>query len=377
MNVGILGAGQLGRMLALSGRPLGLTFSFYDAPENPSASQLGTYFNSEADADALTKFIAVSDVCTYEFENFQQDIAQQVEKAKPLYPAAKSLGNSQHRGKEKAFFEHCDIPVPPYRIAQSHSEIMQAIEELTLPVVVKTTTMGYDGKGQAVVRERAEAETLWEQFQTEVIIEQFVPFKREVSQIASRNQQGDTVFYPLVENYHHEGILRYTLAPAPNTQPERTEQAQTYVGNILKHLNYVGTLTLEMFETEDGLSANEMAARVHNSGHWTQNGAYTSQFENHLRAIMGWSLGCADARGISAMINIIAEHNNPHDALKIPGTYLHLYDKTERPGRKLGHINVCAESYAELIEKIHQLARFLPAEAPILQPKVVSALKAI
>lgn len=366
MKVGILGSGQLGRMLALAGRPLGLTFSFYDAPHDPPASGLGTYFNSETNPDALAQFIASSDVFTYEFENFQPDVAHQVAKDKPFYPAVSNLICSQNRSNEKGLFESLNIPVPAYRIANSETELIQAIEELAPPVVVKTTTMGYDGKGQTVVRDLAKAKTLWADFETEVIIEKFVPFVREVSQNAVRNKKGDIKFYPLVENYHHEGILRYTLAPAPNLTSERENQAQDYVRSLLEHLDYVGSLTLEMFETEDGLLANEMASRVHNSGHWSQDGAITCQFENHLRAIMDWPIGQTTPLGYTAMINIIADHNNAHQALEIPGAHLHLYDKSERPGRKLGHINICAESFEELIKKIHQLARFLPAEAPIL-----------
>ena len=366
MKIGVLGSGQLGRMLALAGRPLGLTFSFYDAPLNPPTSGLGTYFNSEINPDALAQFIASSDIFTYEFENFQPEVAHQVAKNKPFYPAVSNLICSQNRRNEKELFESLKISVPAYRIAHSEEELIQAIRELTPPVVVKTTTMGYDGKGQTVVRDLTKANTIWSEFQTEVIIEKFVPFVREVSQNAVRNKKGDIAFYPLVENHHHKGILRYTLAPAPNLKPEHETQAQHYVRSLLEHLNYVGSLTLEMFETENGLLANEMAARVHNSGHWSQNGAITCQFENHLRAIMDWPIGQTTPVGYTAMINIIGDHNTPHQVLEIPGAHLHLYDKSERPGRKLGHINVCANSYAELIDKIHQLARFLPAEAPIL-----------
>lgn len=366
MKIGILGSGQLGRMLALAGRPLGLTFSFYDTPLNPPASGLGTYFNSETCSDALAQFIASSDIFTYEFENFQPEVAHQVAKDKPFYPAVSNLICSQNRRNEKELFELLNISVPAYRIANSEEELIQAIRELTPPVVIKTTTMGYDGKGQTVVRDLTKADTIWADFQTEVIIEKFVPFVREVSQNAVRNQKGDIAFYPLVENHHHEGILRYTLSPAPNLNPECEIQAQKYVRSILEHLNYVGSFTLEMFETEDGLLANEMAARVHNSGHWSQNGAITCQFENHLRAILNWPIGQTTPLGYTAMINIIGTHNTPHQVLEIPGTHLHLYDKTERPGRKLGHINVCSDSYAELIDKIRQLARFLPAKTPIL-----------
>ncbi len=256
--------------------------------------------------------------------------------------------------------------MPAYKIANSEDEVRAAFEALGVPVVVKTTTMGYDGKGQAVVRDLATAETVWETFQTEVIVEQFVPFQRELSQVAARNKRGELVFYPLVENFHHEGILRYTLAPAPNLRDDLTVQAQNYVGRILDHLDYVGTCTLEMFETEAGLFANEMAARVHNSGHWTQDGAVTCQFENHLRGIMDWPLGQADARCHTAMINIIGTLNDPYQVLEMPGTHLHLYDKSERPGRKIGHINICADSQESLIERVRDLHRFLPEDAPVL-----------
>lgn len=366
MKIGILGSGQLGRMMALAGRPLGLTFSFYDTPPNPPIADLGPYFNPDVDGDALSKFIDANAIFTYEFENFLADLAQKVADQKPFYPFVENLARSQDRGKEKALFTDLDIPVPPYKIAQSEDEVQEAFETLGVPVVVKTTTMGYDGKGQAVVRDLATAETVWEKFETEVIIEQFVPFKRELSQVAARNKRGDIVFYPLVENFHHEGILRYTLAPAPNLRDELTAQAQQYVGRILEHLDYVGTCTLEMFETTEGLFANEMAARVHNSGHWTQDGAMTCQFENHLRGIMDWPLGQADVRCHTAMINIIGELNDPHQVLEVPGTHLHLYDKRERPGRKLGHINICADSHIDLVARIGELKRFLPDCAPVL-----------
>jgi 5-(carboxyamino)imidazole ribonucleotide synthase len=367
MKIGILGSGQLGRMMALAGRPLGLTFSFYDTPLNPPISDLGPYFNPDVDDDALNKFIDANDVFTYEFENFLPDLAQKVAEKKPFYPFVENLARSQDRGREKRLFTELDIPVPPYEIARSEDEMQKAFQKLGVPVVVKTTTMGYDGKGQAVVRDLSVADTLWEKFQTEVIIEQFVPFRRELSQVAARNRRGDIVFYPLVENFHYEGILRYTLAPAPNLCDDLTVQAQNYVGRILDHLGYVGTCTLEMFETEAGLFANEMAARVHNSGHWTQDGAVTCQFENHLRGIMDWPLGQADVRCYTAMINIIGELNDPYQVLEMPGTHLHLYDKSERPGRKIGHMNICADSQADLVARIKELNRFLPACAPVLQ----------
>ena len=359
MRIGVLGAGQLGRMLALAGYPLAKSFVFYDLSGSPSAG-LGEVI-VDRDGDYLDDFLTRVDRVTYEFEHLPVDVAEKIAALKPVHPCPRALRVCQNREAEKTLFGELGIPTPQWRIADSADSLRQAAEELGCPVVAKSNTEGYDGKGQAVLRDPSEAEAAWTGIgHPRLIVEKFVEFSREVSIIAARGEDGEVAYYPIAENSHHEGILRYSVAPAPKMSADVDDQAKSYIRALLNELNYVGVLTLELFQTADGLVANEMAPRVHNSGHWTIEGAMTSQFENHIRAVSGHPLGNTDARGYSCMINIIGEHGDLDAIMRLPYAHLHLYNKAERPGRKLGHVNILADSYDELRWRVKNCASFLP-----------------
>lgn len=369
MKVGIIGAGQLGRMLALAGLPLGVRCAFLDGDPDAPSAPLGPNYNRH-DAAALDALIDSVDVLTYESENTSAELCDYVAARKPLYPSPMSLRITQNRLKEKTLCNELDIPTPAFRAVDSCADLQQAVADVGLPAVLKTTTMGYDGKGQSVLRSPADLQPAWDALgnQAPLILEAFVDFRREVSLLAARNQAGEAVFYPLTENWHYEGILRYSIAPAENVDAKLQQTAEDYMHRLLDHLSHVGMLTVELFETRAGqLLVNEMAPRVHNSGHWTIEGAETSQFENHLRAILGKPLGSTEARQPSAMVNIIGTHGDLDDVLRQPGAHLHVYDKTERAGRKLGHINLHCHHHVELHDKIRALRAWLPNAAPILQ----------
>ncbi|OZG74021.1 5-(carboxyamino)imidazole ribonucleotide synthase [Hahella sp. CCB-MM4] len=364
-KVGVLGAGQLGRMMALAGLPLGLEFSLYDTSGAPSAGLGQIFSDPENTQQELDRFLDSVDVVTYEFEHLPLDLARNIASRKPLYPGVEALRVCQNRELEKGLFRQLNIPTPEYRIVSSAEELEKAAAELGTPVVAKSITEGYDGKGQAVLKSPSEAKAAWESIRhPRLIVESFVNFSREVSLIAARNTQGEFVAYPLVENIHHEGILRYTIAPAPLVSEQTQNTASDYIHTLMDHLDYVGVLALELFETPEGLLANEMAPRVHNSGHWSMDGAHTGQFENHLRAILGLPLGDTAPHRVSGMINLISRSVDPSQILKLRDTHLHLYGKDERKGRKVGHINVNAESYDELKDKIERCLPFVPEHAP-------------
>lgn len=359
MKIGVLGAGQLGRMLALAGYPLAKDFVFYDMSGNPSAGIGETIVDPEG--QRLDDFLAKVDRVTYEFEHLPVEVAEKLATQKPVHPCARALQVCQNREAEKTLFGELGIPTPKWKVADSAESLKAAAQELGCPVVAKSITEGYDGKGQAVLKTPEEAEEAWKSIgHPRLMVEKFVNFQREVSIIAVRAEDGDVAFYPMAENSHHEGILRYSIAPAPGLQPHVQEDAELYIKALLNELNYVGVLTLELFETPEGLMANEMAPRVHNSGHWTIEGAMTSQFENHIRAVSGHPLGNVTARGVSCMINIIGEHGDLERILELPYARVHLYNKGERPGRKLGHVNILADSYEELVWRVMTCAQFLP-----------------
>lgn len=361
-RVGILGAGQLGRMLAIAGYPLGHKFGFYGLNHDEPAAMLGHMHLQSDEAHSLSQLVDFADVITYESENTSVELIEKISQTTPVYPSATSLYYSQHRAREKALFTELNIPCAPYALVTNLTELHQAIDMIGLPAILKTSTEGYDGKGQFVIKQTDQIEQAWSSIgEREAVLEGFVSFKRELSIIAVRNAQNEHVYYPLVENQHHEGILRLTLAPAQNISPTIQQQAETYVQALLDRMDHIGVLTLEVFETQAGLVVNEMAPRVHNSGHWTIEGAQTSQFENHIRAITGLPLGAtAPRQAFSAMVNIIGQHGDLEKVLAMPNVFVHLYDKAERAGRKLGHINVIADSPAELQASLDQLKAWMP-----------------
>ncbi|WP_044412483.1 5-(carboxyamino)imidazole ribonucleotide synthase [Thiomicrospira microaerophila] len=358
-RVGVLGAGQLGRMLALAGYPLGHQFAFSSATPDEPACLLGQVYDNTP--ESLQAMAQQCDVMTYESENTPVELVDQLNTITPVYPSAPSLYYAQNRGREKALFTELAIPCAPYQCVNNLDDLKKAIEAIGLPAVLKTTTEGYDGKGQFVIQTPAQSDQAWLAIgEKPAILEGFISFKRELSMIAVRNADNQQVYYPLVENQHHDGILRLTLAPASQIDPHIQQQAQDYMQALLNKMNHVGVLTLELFETENGLIANEMAPRVHNSGHWTIEGARTSQFENHIRAITGLPLGATTPRQpYAAMINIIGEYGDLTPAFSMPNVHVHLYDKTERPARKIGHITVLAQSQAELDNTLQSLSQTL------------------
>ncbi len=366
-KIGVLGAGQLGRMLALAGYPLELDFAFFDTTGSPSAGlgQVTIDTNADLDNPALEAFIDSVDVVTYEFEHLPLPLTEHIEEEHVLYPPSRSIKICQHRREEKSLFNELGIPTPEYRIINSLAELQQAVTELGTPVVSKTTTEGYDGKGQFVIREPAQCAEAWQGIgNRELIVEAFVPFDRELSIIAVRDSKDNMVVYPLAENHHHEGILRYSTAPAPRISEELFHEAESYIRALMHEMGHVGVLTLELFEVDGKLLANEMAPRVHNSGHWSMEGAHCSQFENHIRAIAGLPLGNTEAIGYTCMVNIIGEKGDTNKILALPYAHLHLYGKEERPGRKLGHVNVRADSLEELKWRVENVASLLPGSPP-------------
>ncbi|WP_413615984.1 5-(carboxyamino)imidazole ribonucleotide synthase [Halomonas cupida] len=365
MKIGVLGAGQLGRMLALAGYPLANRFTFLDTTGHPSAG-IGNVM-IDTDQRHLESFLANVDLVTYEFEHLPVPLVQAIEAERPVYPSSEAIRICQNRAEEKALFDRLAIPTPAYRLVDSAEGLEAAARELGTPVVAKSVTEGYDGKGQAVLRDPADAADAWRSINhPRLIVESFVDFVREVSIIAVRGREGDVAFYPMAENIHVDGILRYSLAPMPDLDEAVQQRADGYIRALLDELDYVGVLTLELFQCADGsLLANEMAPRVHNSGHWTMDGAVTSQFENHLRAIQGLPLGETSARAPTCMVNVIGREPDPAAVLAIANAHLHRYDKSERAGRKLAHINLVADSHAELLDKVRACAALVPdAPAP-------------
>jgi 5-(carboxyamino)imidazole ribonucleotide synthase len=355
MRIGILGGGQLGRMLALAGLPLDLSFRVLDPSRGACAAAVADHQVGEyEDYAALADFVAGLDVVTYEFENVPVETARWLSLRVPVFPPPEALEVAHDRYAEKLFFTRVGIPVPPYRAVTTRAEYDEAIRDINLPAVLKTRRFGYDGKGQTVLRSDADVEPAWTLLGGRpLILEQFVKFDREVSLLGLRGRDGEQRFYPLVENHHRDGILHHSIAPAPNPGALQ-ELAEKYVGAALSTLSYVGVLAVEFFVVGDALFANEMAPRVHNSGHWTIEGAVTSQFENHLRAGLGWPLGDTSARGFVGMINVIGQLPPLDSVLTSPGAHLHLYGKAPRPGRKLGHITLLAkdaERFAEALRR--------------------------
>lgn len=371
MRIGILGAGQLGRMLALAGYPLGQQFVFYDLSGSPSAG-IGEIIN-DTQGNRLSEFLEKVDRVTYEFEHLPLNVTHEIAAQKPLLPGVESLRVCQNRGEEKALFDRLGIPTAAYRIVSNADELVLAAKTLGCPVVAKSLTEGYDGKGQAVIRTPADAPEAWRSIGHEqLLVEAFVSFERELSIIAVRAQDGDIAVYPMAENVHVDGILRYSFAPAPNLDSDIEAEAERTIRMLLDELGHVGVLTLELFETKTGLMANEMAPRVHNSGHWSIEGAATSQFENHVRAVAGLPLGSTEARLPTCMINIVGKAGDDVELLRLPYVHLHRYGKAEREGRKIGHVTILADSYAELIWRVRNCASLLPGSPPLqcsLYPK--------
>jgi 5-(carboxyamino)imidazole ribonucleotide synthase len=340
MTVGIVGAGQLGRMLALAGYPLGLDFLFLDPAKAPPAAQLAPVLKSAfSDDDALGALAGRCEVVTIDWENVSVAALRKLGQATRVSPSPAAIATAQDRVSEKRLFEKLGITTTRWRAVGSRRQLDSAVREIGLPGVLKTRRMGYDGKGQMVLRTAADLDRAWVELgQVPMLYEELVPFDLEVSVIGVRSRNGECQVYPLNRNLHSGGILRLTRAPYGNAR--LTRLATRHVLTVMKQLRYIGVLTIEFFVRGGRLVANEIAPRVHNSGHWTIEGAVTSQFENHLRAILGLPLGKTQAVGHSAMINLIGTMPDRALLLRHSGVHLHDYAKEPRPGRKLGHLTV-------------------------------------
>ena len=360
MTIGILGGGQLGYMLALAGYPLGLHFRFLDpSPEAPVGRIAQRVTADYTDEAALEKFASGLELVTYEFENVPVEAANFLAARVPVYPLPAALEAAQDRFAEKSLFRKLGIATTEFAPVSNPSELDAAVKSLGLPAVLKTSRMGYDGKGQWILRSTEDAVKAKSELPAvTLILERFVPFSRELSVLAVRSRTGETAIYPLVENHHRNGILRLSLAPAPRLDAQIQRAAERAAHRILESLEYVGVLAIEFFEHQGELLANEMAPRVHNSGHWTIEGAVTSQFENHLRAVLGLPLGSTGPAGHCAMLNLIGDLPESSEVLAVPDAHLHLYGKSPRPGRKLGHVTLRAASPERLALRLSELPAF-------------------
>jgi 5-(carboxyamino)imidazole ribonucleotide synthase len=352
-------------MLALAGYQLGIEFRFFDPSSGAPVGQIGELVAADyGDHAALERFLEGVDVVTYEFESIPLATVEFVAERVKVYPPVEALEIAQDRLREKKLFEHLGIPTPPFAPVDSLEDLRKAVSRIGLPVVLKTRRMGYDGKGQAVVRDESSMESGWKRLGgVPLIVEKYVSFQHELSVIGVRDPSGREVFYPPAENVHGEGILRKSTVPAPNATPEASALAIEYCRRLMDKLEYVGVLALELFSVDGALLANEMAPRVHNSGHWTIEGAETSQFENHLRAVLSLPLGTTALRGASVMLNIIGHIPSREKVLSVEGAHLHLYGKAPTEKRKVGHVTLVGRSPGDL-ERGTAVLEALVAQSP-------------
>ncbi|TWI00222.1 5-(carboxyamino)imidazole ribonucleotide synthase [Luteimonas cucumeris] len=376
-TVGILGGGQLARMLALSGAPLGLRFLVMDTAADACAGQfvpmvVGDY----RDEAALSEFASRIDVATFDFENVPAESAQWLSNRVPVFPNPRALATAQDRLAEKTLFRELGIPVPPFATIDTREQLDAAIAAIGLPCILKTRRLGYDGKGQFRVRTAADADAAWQALGAQagkvgLILEGFVAFERELSVVAVRGRDGEFRAWPLTENWHVDGVLSVSLAPA-RVDAALAETALAHARKLADALDYVGVFALELFCRDGELLANELAPRVHNSGHWTIEGAETSQFENHLRAVLGLPLGDTRMLGHACMLNWIGEMPDASAVLSEPGGHWHDYGKSPRAGRKVGHATLRADSTQGLAASLQRIGAGLGRESQV-EP-VVQAL---
>ncbi|WAH66050.1 5-(carboxyamino)imidazole ribonucleotide synthase [Xanthomonas hortorum] len=348
-TVGILGGGQLARMLVLAGAPLGLRFAVFDPAADACAGQVAPLQVGAFDQTAaLAAFAAQVDVITFDFENVPAASAQQLAAQVPVFPSAAALAVAQDRLSEKTLFRELGIPVPEFAAIYDRAGLDAALARIGTPCVLKTRRFGYDGKGQFRIRTLADADAAWDALGAQaakvgLIVEAFVPFQREVSVVAVRGRDGEFRAWPLTENWHVDGVLSASLAPA-TVGVELQAAAEAHARAIAERLDYVGVFALELFVRDGELLANEMAPRVHNSGHWTIEGAETSQFENHVRAVLGLPLGSTAMRGHACMLNWLGTMQDAAAFLAVPGGHWHDYGKEARVGRKVGHATLRADT---------------------------------
>ncbi|KFN51565.1 phosphoribosylaminoimidazole carboxylase [Arenimonas malthae CC-JY-1] len=372
-TVGILGGGQLARMMALSGAPLGLRFLVLDSTADACAAQFAPLLQADyRDEAGLAEFARRVDVATFDFENVPAESARWLAERVPVFPNPRALAVAQDRLAEKTLFQELGIPVPEFAAIDSREGLDAALARIGTPCILKTRRLGYDGKGQFRLRSPADADAAWAALGAQagtvgLILEGFVAFQRELSVVAVRGRDGELRTWPLTENWHEDGILSASLAPA-SAGAELESQALATARRVAEALDYVGVFALELFLKDGVLMANEMAPRVHNSGHWTIEGAETSQFQNHLRAVLGLPLGSTRAIGHSVMLNWIGAMPEAAPVLAEAGGHWHDYGKSPREGRKVGHATLRADSPAELAAALARVGKALGRGAQVAPP---------
>jgi 5-(carboxyamino)imidazole ribonucleotide synthase len=370
MKVLVLGAGQLARMMALAGAPLNIEISAYDVASENIVHPLTQAVISHG----LVEAIEAVDVITAEFEHIPHDILEICERSGKFLPTTDAIKAGGDRRIEKALLDKANVRNATYHVITTRDDFDDAVKQVGVPMVLKSALGGYDGKGQWRLKDVAQMDTIWAEMATciaatpaqAIVAEEFVPFQREVSLVGARGKNGDIVVYPLAENVHINGVLSLSTAI---DEPALQAKAQAMFTAVADSLDYVGVLALEFFDINSELLVNEIAPRVHNSGHWTQQGAETCQFENHLRAVCGLPLGSAALIRPTAMINILGEDTLPISILRETGCHIHWYGKEKRAGRKMGHLNVCAATPSALQQQLRVLSKQLdPIAYPALQP---------
>ncbi len=374
-TVGILGGGQLARMLALSGAPLGLRFLVMDTEADACAGQFAPLLVGDyRDGNALAEFASRIDVATFDFENVPAESAQWLSERVPVFPNPRALAIAQDRLAEKTLFRELGIPVPDFAAVATREELDAALARVGVPCILKTRRLGYDGKGQFRIRALADADAAWDALGAQadkvgLIVEAFVPFQRELSVVAVRGRDGEFRSWPLTENWHVDGVLSVSLAPA-QADDALAGEAIAHARKLAEKIDYVGVFALELFCRDGELLANEMAPRVHNSGHWTIEGSETSQFQNHLRAVLGLPLGATHAIGHACMLNWIGAMPDATAVLGEAGGHWHDYGKLPRAGRKVGHATLRADSREALamsLRRVGAALQRLPQVAPVLE----------
>ncbi len=369
-TVGILGGGQLARMLALSGAPLGLRFRVLDTVADACAGQFAPLIVGDyRDGAALAEFASQVDVATFDFENVPAESAQWLSERVPVFPNPRALSIAQDRLAEKTLFRELGIPVPAFADVPDRAALDAAIASIGTPCILKTRRLGYDGKGQFRIRSSADVDAAWDALGAQaasvgLILEAFVPFEREFSVVAVRGRDGEFRTWPLTENWHVDGVLSVSLAPV-RVDDALAQSAVAHARVLAESLDYVGVFALELFCRDGVLLANELAPRVHNSGHWTIEGSETSQFQNHLRAVLGLPLGDTRMLGHACMLNWVGAMPDAHAVLREPGGHWHDYGKESRAGRKVGHATLRADSIGELTDALHRVGVALEREAQV------------
>ena len=370
LTVGILGGGQLARMMVLAGAPLGLRFELYDPAADACSGPLAPLtVGAFDDRQALADFAAKVDVVTFDFENVPADSAQFLADRVPVYPPPAALAVAQDRLSEKTLFQQLGIPLPAFADIRSRDELAAKAAEFGLPCILKTRRLGYDGKGQFRLRSEADIDAAWDALgaqveRTGLILEGFVAFQREVSVVAVRGRDGSFEAWPITGNWHVDGVLSASVAPAVLSAAEQ-QAAIGYARCVAEHLQYVGVFALELFCRDGELLANEMAPRVHNSGHWTIEGSETSQFENHLRAMLGLPLGSTRMLGHACMLNWLGRMPDPLPVLAQASGHWHDYGKESREGRKVGHATLRDDDAAALADALDQVGLELDRQAQV------------